>query len=643
MAAAALTIVDTKHSSVEEGVPCSCFAKKRRSLASSSTSYNAMLPHHGSLDVESQRIPVPRSRRLEHYNPNDDGKRKIYKKNHLSKAKLFRSANQASFISTLLLVVSILGCLVTGKVQGQNQPQPPQLNGAHFRITALEENGFLDIHDDGTSDEFTQFSYTGYLIDMIEAIGQPHRANFTYTLKPPSGLGSLCVPQLSLQNASQRSKVYAKDYRTQYNCGASDVNDAPLRANYSSDMYLGMYYLTPSRQIANQFTIPFLPPFSGTLAMFGTATGIQNFEALVEQQQSGLLDPSKTCGPGGSALIDFVVRSYPGLQVRGLFGGEDDIYDAFVDQSCQVYITDGPIAAQFVLRRSRRNECTDQDGLPIGVIGDPMDFGLSHYAIGIQRDIPPETVNTISYWMNILMTCNPLDPDGLCPEGNFATFYEGRGGTGEECGYVLYPAETSSISPGAIAGIVIASVVLVLVVYTVWHKYRLRRQKRIYAKRSKAAIDKVEYEREFNQYLAHEVRNPLASALAALSFVSTKTTDPAVVPDDEHRALIKSDVAVVDSSLQFVNELLRNMLDLHRTNSGGGIKLNMAATDVMQDILEPVSTILFMRGASVEIQTDCPPNLYILGDRMRLKQVLLNLAQNSKFVHEIVWQASKLL
>jgi two-component system, sensor histidine kinase len=133
---------------------------------------------------------------------------------------------------------------------------------------------------------------------------------------------------------------------------------------------------------------------------------------------------------------------------------------------------------------------------------------------------------------------------------------------------------------------------------------------------------------------AHEIRNPLASALAALNFVSSKTSDKTVVPDPEQRALVQGDVRVIDSSLQFVNELLRNMLDLHRTSKGHGIKLHVVPTDVLKDILEPVASILYMRGASVEIITEChPPNLYILADRMRLKQILLNLSFNAtKFV-----------
>jgi len=54
---------------------------------------------------------------------------------------------------------------------------------------------------------------------------------------------------------------------------------------------------------------------------------------------------------------------------------------------------------------------------------------------------------------------------------------------------------------------------------------------------------------------AHEVRNPLASAMSALSFVSVGVAEN--VPDPQQKKTILDDVTIMDASLQFINELLR--------------------------------------------------------------------------------------
>jgi hypothetical protein len=279
---------------------------------------------------------------------------------------LLSSARQqvASAATTTVSTATATASATTNTVPGQAPTTPPHLQGQHFRITVLQEDGFLDILEDPSNPGHVA-SYSGYLIDMIHAIAQETRANFTFTLLPPSGYGSLCVPRLALPSSfnetttgttmSHDSMAYNATYRTQYNCGASDVNDWPLVTDVSTDMYLGMYYVTPTRQLLNQFTIPFLPPYSGTLAMFGTATEVPNFETLVQLQQAGLQPAA--CAPGGSALIDQVTKSFPGLQTKGIFGTETDILQAFADGTCEIYINDGPIASQFVLRRLQRGEC----------------------------------------------------------------------------------------------------------------------------------------------------------------------------------------------------------------------------------------------------------------------------------------------
>ena len=65
-----------------------------------------------------------------------------------------------------------------------------------------------------------------------------------------------------------------------------------------------------------------------------------------------------------------------------------------------------------------------------------------------------------------------------------------------------------------------------------------------------------------------EVRNPLAAAMSACSFVSSAIKEEAQDGDTESSTLISSkrrecvqeDIEIIESSLHFINDLLRNML-----------------------------------------------------------------------------------
>ena len=147
-----------------------------------------------------------------------------------------------------LLVSLLFVSNLAGRTLAQsNITDPSNLNGAHFRITVVEEDGFLDIHEHIDDKGNYHLSYSGYLISLINSVARPDRANFTFDLLPPSGFGSPCEPRLD-PNQDEQNSAYGKSYRTQYNCGASDTNDVPLMTNYSTDMYLGMFYVTPLRQ-----------------------------------------------------------------------------------------------------------------------------------------------------------------------------------------------------------------------------------------------------------------------------------------------------------------------------------------------------------------------------------------------------------
>mmetsp|Transcript_6122 Transcript_6122/g.11095 ORF Transcript_6122/g.11095 Transcript_6122/m.11095 type:complete len:862 (+) Transcript_6122:40-2625(+) len=189
-----------------------------------------------------------------------------------------------------------------------------------------------------------------------------------------------------------------------------------------------------------------------------------------------------------------------------------------------------------------------------------------------------------------------------------------------------------------------AIIMLATILLAVWFQTHMTRVAKISELRSQAEEEKaasaqrqVIKEREMNEFLSHEVRNPLASSISALSFVTATVNDSSEchIPNNETRSTVQEDLRVMSASLQFINELLRNMLDIHR--SASHMQIVLSPTDILHDILEPVASILFMRGASsaVQVQVECPKDLVCEADRMRLKQIVLNLSSNAaKFVQK---------
>jgi len=142
----------------------------------------------------------------------------------------------------------------------------------------------------------------------------------------------------------------------------------------------------------------------------------------------------------------------------------------------------------------------------------------------------------------------------------------------------------------------------------------------------KAAAD----ERDLNEFIAHEVRNPLAAAMSASTFVSSMLQEPETWKDAID--IIREDVQVINASLYFINDFLRSMLDIQRLHFKN-LKLQISTTDILHDVLEPVSAMLYKRDVNFEITVQCPENILVQTDSLRLKQVILNLARNSsKFV-----------
>ena len=67
-----------------------------------------------------------------------------------------------------------------------------------------------------------------------------------------------------------------------------------------------------------------------------------------------------------------------------------------------------------------------------------------------------------------------------------------------------------------------------------------------------------------NDFLAHEVRNPVSAALAACSFVKAAVNRENPLQTVESIQTTREDVGTIENALKFVNDLLRSMLDMHR-------------------------------------------------------------------------------
>jgi len=162
-----------------------------------------------------------------------------------------------------------------------------------------------------------------------------------------------------------------------------------------------------------------------------------------------------------------------------------------------------------------------------------------------------------------------------------------------------------------------AMIFLACLMLAVWFHTHMSRAANLNQIRSEAEAEKsrnaslqVARERHMNEFLSHEVscmncigtyvfftsdtstnfgqqvQNPLSSAISALSFVSTTVNDPneCQISDETTRDTMKYDLRIMDASLQFINELLRNMLDMHRSASNQ-MKLNLSVIDVTSDVL----------------------------------------------------------
>ena len=197
-----------------------------------------------------------------------------------------------------------------------------------------------------------------------------------------------------------------------------------------------------------------------------------------------------------------------------------------------------------------------------------------------------------------------------------------------------------STTPVVVAGISMVVACFSVSFWIWWDSKRNRTMQMIgrKAEAEKAAVklqgaqDRARAEQELNDYIAHEIRNPLAAAMSACSFVKSAVNEVPPMRAKDSQDSVREDVGIIDSSLTFINDLLRSMLDMHKAECMK-MDISMAPADLKRDVLEPVAAMLSQRDSNFTVEVDCPENLIVSTDKLRLKQVVINLGRNSsKFV-----------
>ncbi len=122
--------------------------------------------------------------------------------------------------------------------------------------------------------------------------------------------------------------------------------------------------------------------------------------------------------------------------------------------------------------------------------------------------------------------------------------------------------------------------------------------------------------------LAHEIRNPLNAAKLQLELLSRHANQ---VKDRDLAGKISSRATVVQEEISSLNTMLEEFLSLARPTATEMRPFDL--TSLVSEVIElqlPVA-----REGGVRLQCDCEPQSYALGDRTKIKQVLVNLITNA--------------
>ena len=141
---------------------------------------------------------------------------------------------------------------------------------------------------------------------------------------------------------------------------------------------------------------------------------------------------------------------------------------------------------------------------------------------------------------------------------------------------------------------------------------------------------KADIERKVQEYLAHQVRNPLTSAVAATRFlrlnIGQAKWENSKVQEESER-----DMHILYENLMSISSVIGRLVELNRIYADNSA-VSLARTNVESQVLRPVQAMSIgdeLLPTAAAVETSCEEPLIAQTDPLRLKQILFRLVKSA--------------